>query len=73
MRPDVILTRAVAPRGSTHQEAGEPQVYALVLVGDVEEAPVAGDRDALDTRQAGELANEGCFEGAGVGVLDPTI
>jgi len=43
-------------------------VYALVLVGDVEEAPVAGDRDALDTRQAGKLANEGCFEGAGVGV-----
>ncbi len=55
-------------RHSIHQEACEPHVDALVLVGDVEEAAVFGDRDALHARQGRELADEPCLQGAGVPV-----
>jgi hypothetical protein len=40
-------------RGSTDQDAGEPEVDAFVLVGDVEEAAVVGDRYPFDTRRVG--------------------
>jgi hypothetical protein len=43
-------------------------VDALVLVGDVEKASVAGDRNPFDARQGRELAHELGFEGAGVTV-----
>jgi len=33
-------------------------MHALVLVGNVEEAAVVGDRDAPDTRQGRELTDE---------------
>jgi hypothetical protein len=43
-------------------------VNTLVLVGDVEEAAVVGDRYAFDTRQGRELTDEFGFEGARVPV-----
>ncbi len=41
-------------------------MHALVLIGDVEEAAVVGDRDAFDARQGRELADELALQGAGV-------
>ena len=43
---------------SAHEQAGETEVDALVLVGDVEEAAVVGYGDAFYARQGRELADE---------------
>jgi hypothetical protein len=59
----VQVNRAAKPggAGSVREEACEAEVDALVLVGDVEEAFVVGDRDALDPREVWELAHELAF------------
>ena len=44
-------------------------MHAFVFVRDVEGAALGGDGDALDAREAGELADELGFEGAEVGVV----
>src|SRR4028118_125309 len=55
-------SRASAPpysgKGAALDKPRQAQVYALVLVGDVEGAVVVGDGEALDARQAWELADE---------------
>ena len=42
---------------------------AFIVVADIEEAAVFGDRDAFDAWQGRELTDELGFEGAGVDVL----
>jgi nickel-dependent lactate racemase len=44
--------------GAALDKPRQAQVYALVFVGDVEGAVVVGDGEALDARQARELADE---------------
>src|SRR5215210_7514316 len=58
-----------ADGGLPCQQAGEPQVHALVLIGDVEGAAFWGDGYPLDTLKARELADELGFEGPGAGAL----
>lgn len=41
-------------------------MHSFVLVGEVEEAAVVGDRDALDARQGRKFADELAFERARV-------
>ncbi len=45
-------------QSSAREHRGEPEVHAFVFIGDVEEAAVVGDRDALDARQGWELADD---------------
>ena len=56
-RKSLTALTARPSRLLTFQEACEPQMDALVLVHDVEEAPVARPRYALDAGVLGELAD----------------
>jgi hypothetical protein len=49
----------------SREQAGKSQVHAFVLVRDVEGAAFGGDGYAFDAREAGELADEICYEMAG--------